>query len=1375
MRRLEQFVIILIVCALSISGISLKAQAYLYRAKHIGTEDGLSDLLVQSICKDSKGFLWLASKKGLSRWDGYSFKHYTKESNNLQSNLFIHKVLEDEQHSIWLFHSQASELQAKQQKVTDIDVLDPNTEQAVSLDEYYKGTLPFSLDEQELYTLRISDPKNRIWLSTTKGEIFLYINNDFKLIYQQPNAAFQFLTVDNNEHIWLATKNELSCINIDGDILYHQVFPDQHIVYGIWPEDNSDTLRISSRFPSSVVDQSKIAFWNIDTKALQLEPSFFRKGEKQYLDYRTGANSSIFVYFSRKGYWYLSYDQAYNYSEQLYVFNTKGEVLQNIYEPIDKRYISTLINYLEDDDYLWFTSATGVLKTEFKANNFELIHQRQELSDTRQIVEDAIGNIYFSNAYRYRWNPVSKELKKFSQYLGAHILLLKDSLLWSSTYGGSYIASSVDLRTGKEQLYEAPDNSPPLMSLHTRPMKDGRYLAGRRIGLNYLDFSTGKLHDFDAYNGFDELKSNTIFHFYENDKGIWVASEIGVFLLSHEGQILQHYDDKSSSLPFNSIRHIYEDDDGNFWLATSGAGIIRWHPEGKMPTEQLTTQEGLLNNYTYASYEDDYNNIWVSSDNGLIKIDRASLNIKTYTTEDGLAHNEFNFSSHYQAKDGYLYFGGLGGLIRFHPKAFAADTKNEAPLEFSAYQLLEGEDTQMRDRTDLLQKPEGIVLRPSDKLIKLEFNLLDYGAVKDHSYAYKIEGYSNNWTYINENNILITHLPYGNYLLKIKGRNKEKGWSNQELALKIRVLRPFYWQWWFLVLVALIVLCSIFFVIKRREYRLIKNQTLLETEVLKRTHKIESDKKIIAEQAEALKVLDEVKTRFFSNITHEFRTPLTLIIGPLEQMIKEKADLALIQKRMAGVLKNAQHLLGLINQMLDISKIESGQIGVNTTRGDIVQYTKDLSKRFLPLAEEKQIQLDWTCSLNYWKTHFDKEKWDKIVYNLLSNALKFTPKHGQIELQLSKINKQNQDFIELEVSDTGIGINTKQLEHIFDRFYQADDSYTRIQGGTGIGLALVKELVDVQGGTIEVESEVGKGTLFKVCLPVLELSSTKNIEGINFESIAQTDTLTTDKEIGEDAIKTDEKRQYELLIIDDNVEIREYIHYCIDTSIYKITEAENGKEGLLKAQEIIPDLIVCDVMMPEKNGFEVVHDIRNNVATSHIPVILLTAKASLESRLEGLEQGADVYLTKPFSPDELSLRIQKLIEIRQLLQKRYQQKEDVEELPFLPKEDAFITQLRTFIIEKLDESKLNGDFIGQHIGMSRVHLYRKLKALTGQSISEFVKQIRLEKALQLIQEGELNLSEISYKTGFSSLSYFSKTFKKAYGKTPSEIYLDKGE
>ncbi len=1348
---------------LSFLGFS-SAQQYLFDVEHITSDDGLAHVMTDAIYKDSKGYCWISTKYGLNRYDGYSFKLYTKGEHNLSGHTGLKRIVEDDAGYLWLFYMKGfmhTLHRMKELGTTRIDIFDPSKEIAVPIDSFFGGDLPFKVSD--VCVLEVADPKKRAWIATKNGQLFLYRHGKFEKMFEETGVDYHHLVVDQKDRIWIAGMENVLCINMEGEI--QERFSLDGLVKGIWAGKGGPIWMATVKI---LPDSRTLQFWKKNDLTKPLE-RFYLSGYNDGLhpekaDYRS-------IHQTLEGHWFISSSTENAQNDRFYVFDSQGEKLLDLHPLFQEGFKLKVSNFLVEEGQVWLATVTGVLKISITKNPFQLIHQREPVSDCRGITEDGNGNIYFLNRYIFKWNPRIQMLSKISTHYGTYSLVYEDSLLWASHREDGGL--QVDLRNDREaQLGESNEVNHDYATLKTKGK--GLYLTGREKGLYHLDITKPTISPFTKYNEFDELADASVYHFHRNTQGIWLASEKGIYLMTEEQDIVQRFDRDNGALPFNHIWYIHEIEQGHFWLATQGGGIIKWTPDIDQPTvsqyQQFTIANGLSNDYTYAIYEDDYGKLWIPSDKGLMCMDKQTFEVKTYLKENGLPHNEFNLTSHFKASDGTLYFGGLGGLISFHPSVFAKERKNQSPLEVLSFGVLETDSEDLTDQTEQLKNSHEIILNPSDKLFEMRFVLMDFDKKENHRYAYQIEGYDERWQFMENNVLRINSLPYGNYLLKVKAQNINKGWSENELELKVRMLRPFYLQWWFMLIAALAALGIIIAIVRRREFILKRDRQRLEEEVKKRTKKIEEDKAVIEAQAEELKVLDKAKTRFFSNITHEFRTPLTLVIGPLEQILNEQPPPTIFKRRMKGILKNARHLLTLINQLLDLSKIESGRMQTEVTRGDIVAYTQELVSRFQVLAQKKTQQLNFITPLESWETHFDKDKWDKILYNLLSNAIKFTAVDQNIQVSLVKLQKKGQDFIRLDVRDAGMGIEKEHLSQIFNRFYQVDGSSTRSVGGTGIGLALVKELVELQGGEIWVSSEVGKGTSFELYLPVLEAEKVSPLvhepsPEISLPSLQQEEKSPVIAPV----TATNEQSKLELLIVEDNEEMRDYIRYCLDASKYNITEAANGEEGIKKAQTLIPDLIISDVMMPKKNGFEVTSAIRNNISTSHIPLILLTARASLESRLEGLKRGADAYLTKPFSPKELAVRIQKLIDLRRSLQLRYQNDVQPDQNEQFQQEDEFISQLRSYILEHLDESDLNGDSIGKHFGMSRVHLYRKLNALTNQSISVFVRSVRLSKAMEFIREGTLNMSEIAYETGFSSIQHFSRTFKKAYGQAPSEF------
>lgn len=1340
--NIKQLISTLLLCyCILLNSLPVYGQDYLFEVDNITPDDGLANLLTLTVHKSQTGFVWMSTRHGLNKYDGYSFKLYTEEANGLTNHERILEIQEDDNGLLWLFSVRQSN-----PKLFDVDIFDPIQEKALPIYEYFKDELPF--DHQKIHQIKIVNNDNSVWMSTSNGELYQYKNNTFRKVIQL-SSVISSLTIDNDNRLWLGAENILYYISMDGEIIGKKQFGKP--IYRIFI-DNQKAVFVHTLKGESTVDEQNL--WKRTGEDWQLF-EFKKDGKKVEFN---------FPYLTSDDFWVV------NFSRSINVFDTKGEWIFDTQPYLDVFLGISTKSFCEAGGYYWIASSLGVLKLSVKRNPFQTISTatstQKAIPSSRVIVGNG-DDIYFSNRYIWHYNTQTEQIKSYPSISHpSFAAFYKNERLFFFDAHSMNIFNLKDKSLSTVKLFEPAQNIRDVNNI-AFTSDSSELVLSTNNGLCFYNFNN------IINNTSSDLKKhilNNTFSYYtlRDSNKFWVATKDGISLIQENGELIKAFNTSTGDLPINDIRHIYKDGQGVFWLSSVGGGIIKWQPSvDKTSTyEQFTVRQGLSNDYIYAIYEDQFGYLWASSDKGLMRINKANFNVQIFYKENGLPHNEFNFPSHYQAKDSAFYFGGLGGMITLHPKDFEQIQKNDVPLIFTDYSILEEGETEVTNRFNELLLNR-IKIKPTDKYFELAFALMDFAKPEFHQYRYKIEGYSDNWTVTNQNKIRITHLPYGNYTLKIQGKHTNKGWSSQELTLTINILKPFYLQWWFIILMIAVLAGAVYLYFRNRIQRFKNIQNQLEAEVKARTATIQ-------EQTEKLKVLDEAKTRFFSNITHEFRTPLTLILGPLEQIQQKRPPEKKLYKSLQGVQKNAQHLLGLINQLLDISKLESGNMKLEMSHGDIIEQTQSIVERMQPMADQKSIQLIFQSSSTQLVTNYDQKKWNKIIFNLLSNAIKFTPNDGSVTVDLREI--KNQNLLEVNVSDTGIGISPKHLSNIFNRFYQTDDSTTRMQEGTGIGLALVKELIELQNGKITVQSVLNEGTTFTIQLPVTISKATElNKDELQAEFSGHQPVIET-PETATTPINTAEnikENKLQLLIIEDNQELRSYIRSCIDENIYQVTEAKDGEEGIEKAQAIVPDLIISDVMMPKKDGFEVTQTIRQTLSTSHIPIVLLTAKSALESRLEGLRRGADAYLTKPFSPQELVLRIQKLIEIRQMLQRLFAsdtQKDVSENIEkTYEKENDFIQQLKTFILNNIDNSNLDADMLGKEFLLSRMQLHRKIKALTNLPTGQFIRSIRMEKAKALLEKGDLNISEIAYDTGFSSPTHFSRTFKKFYGVSPSEV------
>jgi signal transduction histidine kinase/DNA-binding response OmpR family regulator/ligand-binding sensor domain-containing protein len=1303
------------------SVIAVFAQKKIYETQLIGVKDGLVNSNTYDILQGDDNFMWISTIGNLLRYDGYDFKNYDASFFNINENSTLLLAL-DKQNRIWFCEDKSYATQLKS------GVLDTRTDSIYDFETITNGLFK----SNEVYCLNPSKKTNTtIFVTTNTGIVYKY-DGQFKEIFRIPDFRYRRVRceIGENNTYWITYENN-KITNVDsfGNVLQTcNVNKNNFYVnailattpYFVFESYNSELIR---------------NYWQIKN----IKPLVLNQGNNFQLLHLS--DSEILFY------------------ENDTIFKSTTKPLIQLKHKTPIAYIPNLKHngyYKDKQGIIWITSTNGLYKITAKTNPFTVLQANNSIRGI--FIKD---NKLWVGGYKA---SVVKDLNTENNYYSklpivtaTRFIKDKNNNLWAgSTDNILYRLKNKDsvLSVYKVNPYKE------LQVPHINPITN-TFWIGTDSGLLYLD----KSNTVKTYNKYTDIEDAHIRQFLNTSEGLWIVTHKGLFLMDAKSEIITKHYSKATGLPTDNINHIYKDSDGVFWLATKTKGLIKWSIKDNT-VKTFSTQDGLSNNTIYAVYEDDYNYLWLPSNYGLMRFNKSTYDIQTFTKNDGVADNEFNTFAHFKAKDGTLYFGGINGITFFNPKDFISNTNTEHPIYLTGLKLLKKNTDEFEDLpiNTIANKPVSIDY--NDQILQLKFSLLDFESVNKHQYAYKIEGYHNQWIYTRDNTISIFNFPYGKQTIRIKAKADSDMWSSNELAIPLFINKPFYLKWEFILLSFIMAIMLFYYYFKWRLRKLNKAKLKLEAQVKSRTKQIENDKRIIELQAEELKTLDKAKGRFFANLTHELRTPLTLIIGPLEQIIDTPPPAAILKRRANGILNNTKHILGLINQLLDLSKLENKQMPIELVNADIVAYTKELVDRFQALATQQHQVLSFESNHIKWLTNFDRDKWDKIVYNLISNALKFTPKNGNIHVVLNQCVVNKEDAIELLVADSGIGIEEKNLATVFDRFYQVDLSSTRANDGTGVGLALVKELVDLQNGNISITSAIGKGSTFKIVLPVLPDTLIKP-----YVPNHQNTFLIPPEKNNEDTATTqiEQVEKLDVLVVEDNEDIRDYILQCLGQQHYNITVAKNGEEGLEKAMSLIPDIIISDVMMPKKNGFDLVEDVRKHTSTSHIPIILLTAKSEIDSKLKGLNRGADDYLTKPFNPRELNIRVKNLIQIRQNLQKRYTKNGIQTEDSKFEKEDIFISQLKAFILNHINETDLNGDVIGKHFGLSRIHLYRKLKALTNVSISEFVKDIRLEKGLMLLSKKQLNISEIAYEIGFTSPSHFSRSFKEKYGKSPSQM------
>ncbi|MCB9337428.1 MAG: response regulator [Lewinellaceae bacterium] len=866
------------------------------------------------------------------------------------------------------------------------------------------------------------------------------------------------------------------------------------------------------------------------------------------------------------------------------------------------------------------------------------------------------------------------------------------------------------------------------------------------------------------------------------DGTVWIASLNGLWKLKTQAGTCERLG-KETGLSDERILCVREMPDGKLWMGTLFSGIQIYNPASGKVT--IINQNGGLSNNTVAGILDDnQGDVWAATFDGLTVLAPSGEVLFELSEEDGLTHREFNRFSYLKTRDGKLLFGGVEGVNVFQPEQIKAafSQKDSLKIYLTGIRFFDnkkGEDLLLRERFGEIRR---INLPANHRYIYLDFGLSNYILPEKNNFSYRLKrdnepNAEEIWTSLGYNaQLVLNDLPVGEYSILIRATDYKGRMTENPIVVEVKVHEFFYKTWWFYALLAVPFFLGGYFWIRH----LLTERERLEEEVEKRTLQIRQDKSLIERQASELLELDEMKSRFFTNISHEFRTPLTIISGMVTQIRQHPEQW--MEKGMELIHRNSNHLLSLINQILDLRKLESGALKPNLIQGNIVPYLRYLTESFAPMAESKGLHIHFLSAPPELVMDYDPEKMLHILSNLLSNAIKYTPSKGDIYVQIDHRAEAGQEWLQIRVQDTGQGISPEALPYIFDRFYQVEDLASQKPQGSGIGLALTQELVKLLKGTIEVQSTVGTGTTFFVNFPIQKEAPLQEgrIQSQDNKSRTFTDAKkpentpvvaggtehagipeTTEEGTVEDGMPF-------VLLVEDNADVRLYITAFLENR-YRVMTANDGGEGIRMATEHVPDLIISDVMMPVKDGFELCDTLKNDERTSHIPIILLTAKADFESKMSGLRKGADVYLTKPFEQEELLVRLEQLLALRKKLQERYQHAAQTSPVPSPEEfdlEDAFVQKLRQLVMDNISEEDFGIDQLCRGLGVSRTQLHNKVKALTNQSTSEFVRMVRLHKAKELLRTTNLNVSEVGYEVGFSNPAYFSRIYSEAFGEPP---------
>ncbi len=1351
--------------------------------KHLDVSSGLSHGQVNCIYKDSRNFMWFGTRSGLNRDDGYTYKlleHIKGDTTSITDN-YISNIQEDANSDLWINTSSGYVIYDSRK-------------------EKFRRNVGYELKQLGINgkAAIIYFDKNKNLICYVKGlGVYLYQLSSKKMSFvRQGNSLFNLrkgditsISENNAYYIFLFKSGYLECIDKKTGKV---VKKDNYIPVHFGQNNNKYSVFIDTDGDYWVYSDGALGIWLYHAKDKNWEYISNMPTKSVY----TLSNNMIrSIAQDVNGYIWIGTDHGgINVIDK---YRGKIDYLMN--DATDERSLShnsVYCIYRDNNNIMWVGGyKKGISYYCESIFKFEVDHMsylnnfKDQNNDATILSEDAKGNLWIgtNGAGLVCYNRQSGQSKIYKHIPGREETLTnnvivslctsRDGRIWIGTFGGG-----MDCFDGNRFIHYKydPNNANALASNSIWSIIEDRqgyiWIGTLDNGLQRLNPKTGQFITFNNKKK-NLLSSECISSlFLSKDDLLYIGTENGVTIYNLKTETFERLYGSKGNLSLSNlfVNQLYEDSRGLLWVATrEGLNIV---DRKKNKITPFYKTDGLADNVITGVIEDMNKNMWVTTSNGVSNI-IVSTNPKTgeytyafynYDERDGLQNNEFNIRSVLRSYKGEILMGGIRGYNVFNPEVIKYN-RVLPKVVFTDLQLFNNsvKVDSVYDGNVILKEglnwTKKIVLKYRQNVFSVEFSSMNYVLPEKTKFAYKLEGFNSDWLMADEkvHKVTYTNLAPGTYTLKVKAANSDGFWNEDAASLKI-VIEPPFWRssFAYFIYVLMIIgglLWARFLLLRRERNRYKLEQIEMEA---KRSHEI-----------------DDMKLRFFTNISHELRTPLTLIISPLENVIKtinnedQKGKLELVRR-------NAVRLLHLVNQLIDFRKLDVQGHQINLSCGDIVLYIKNICSSFAEFSEKKNIRLTFYSSVDELRMEFDEDKMGKIMMNLLSNAFKFTNDGGKVEVYLNllpPLNEDNIERLEIRVADTGIGISDEEKEKIFERFYQVKQNDDHKFAGSGIGLHMVKEFVLLHKGTVEVHNNTGSGSIFVITIPVNRGDETVKKVVVSEGNVSLfSNKPDENNDFTEDVPSKDSKPV--ILIVDDNDDFRIFMRDSLKSD-FVIFDASNGKEAWKRIPDLLPDMIISDVMMPEMDGNELCRLVKTDVRTSHIPLILLTARTAEEHKLEGLETGADDYITKPFNFDILMLRIRNLIARRDNAREIFHRQIEVKpsDITITSLDEKLIQKAIKYVEDNINSSnELSVEELSKHLGMSRVHLYKKLLSITGKTPIEFIRTIRLKRAAQLLRESQLNISEIAYEVGFNNPKYFSKYFKEEFGMLPS-AYQDQNE
>lgn len=1362
--------------------------------ENLDTFSGLSSSTCTEIFQDKEGFLWFGTIDGLNKYNGYEFEVFRSILNDPTSisNNRVNAIEEDNEGNLWIGTNNG------------LNLFNKHTNEFIRINLYKQLSLSKS-SQKVINDLLYDSINNTLWVATNIGIIKIQLydvntNEDNFKFSHYINDQTNLTTIDNNRvnvilkdkdnNIWAGTNGEhLNKYNIKNDnfdrvlIGKNEAYALNHITKKVFIDADGD-FWIGN-------DLSNLILWNTKENSFK-HVSLVDKKVPIYD-----------IYQDRKGLFWVSTDVfgLYLFKKQDGDVEIQQHIVNDFSDPFSLPNNKPSKIFEDRKGIFWIGSYdVGVSKLDpssysfghyyYKANKADGVSQKS----IQSVLQDSKGRIWISayNGGLSLFNEKEDTFKHYSSRLDDPKTISSNKILytfedhegaiWVCTIDGGVNKFNPETEKSETFLYDANDTLSIGQSSVWSGVEDSKnriWFGLRDEGVSLYNPKTKHFKNYKStYGSGNNLVSNSIITtFIDSKERLFVGTALGlnmVDLNEFEDFIpsnINFIDVKVNGLIEVGVNNITEDHFGNIWIGADN-GVYKLD-ENLNLIKSYSSQNGLPNNLVVGLKEDDNFNIWITTKGGLSLLNPDTDQIINYNTHDGLQGSEFQTQSIEKTTDGRIIVGGLNGFNIFNPNDIAIPASVDLKPQISKLKLnnktvFAGDSINGRVLLNKgISETKDLILKYKENYVTLEFVALYFDNPEQVKYTYRMQGLDSDFIKLGSNRVVnLSNLESGNYKFEVKASINGQWDIAKTTFLNIKILPPIWRSWWAYFIYLILAVLIIRFLMYYYELKV---------------------------QEEQEHELDQMKLQFFVNVSHEFRTPLTLILNPVDKILSSFSDDPEVVKTSAlSIQRSARRLLHLVNQLLDYRKMDVGMAPIQLEKGDVVKFSQDIFSLFKDLAFKKEINYTFNATSDRIVSLFDFDKVEKIITNLISNAIKFTNSGGDITVTINKINTgksktnylpftkaKSNEYVEIIVEDTGVGLDKEQMRRIFSRFYNLDAS----KAGTGIGLNFTKGLVELHGGEIDVESKNKKGTKFTVKIPLNsdakpdEVENVKNeflinsMKAVEYDMLISNDDLPNMNLDKEEDSNTDNTSKPILLIVEDNKELR--VHLSSDLrEQYVVKEAVNGADGLKQVHKYLPDLVISDVMMPKMDGFEMCNAIKSDLETCHIPVILLTAKTLVEDRIEGYEHGADGYIAKPFVTNVLKARINNLLESKKRLRQRFSEIGGVfpsSEVTSNNLDEAFLDKATKAIIENISDIDFKqGDLLNK-MGIGRSQFYKKINTLTGSNPSNFIRTIRLRYASELLLKNQYSIKEVSHMSGFNSTAYFSKTFKELFDVTPSQF------